>query len=561
MKKDVVVVGSGGAGLTAALFAARSGLDVLLVEKAEVLGGTLAWSGGGLYLPLSSQQRAGGFQDSRAEVLDYLDAVGEGAFPRDIIETYVDACAPFYDALVQEGQVNLVAVPGMGDWYPELSGAKDGGRSLMPLDYDGKKLGRDLSRLRTPLETFNAPGGFMVSMMDMPHLANLKSPGSLWYMAKLFGRFLVDKVRFGRGTRLTMGNAVAAGMLKSVLDAGVEVWTKAPMVDLIREGDRIAGIVVERDGKRIEIAAARGVVLASGGFSANEEMRKQYIPYADQHYSLLPPGGNVGDGIKAGVRTGGVMPQKNLENGGWVVVSRVPQKDGSTITFPHLVADRPKPGCIAVDRRGERFANEASMDMVAPMHTANAVPSWFVCDAAFIKKYGMGPIRPGGLGLKRLVKAGYLVEAPSIEALAEKLGIDPAGLARTVARNNEFAASGVDLDFGKGRHAGDRMLGDPAAGGANPNLGPIAKPAFYGLRIYPGDSTTTLGLRVDKEARVLDGQGKAIEGLYAAGLDMNSIFLGRAPGGGANNGPAMVFGYIAAQSLARGLNSAPGDRL
>jgi len=554
--KDVIVIGSGAGGLTAALFSALGGLDVLLVEKADKLGGTLSWSGGGMWLPMTGAASRLGLADTREEVLEYLESVCEGTLDPDLIEAFLDAAPALFDAFERDTDVRMMAIPGMGDWYPEAPGAKpDGGRSLMPYDYDGKKLGKALGRLRTPLETFNAPGGFMISMSDMPHLGQITtSPKSAMRMAGLFAKFLLDKARFGRGTRLTMGNAVAAGLLKSALDAGVEMWTNAPAVDLLKEDGRIAGAVVEREGKRVEVTASRGVVLASGGFSSNPEMRRKYIPFADQHYSLTPEA-NTGDGIAMGRQAGGKFEEENFENGGWVVVSLVPQPDGSVIKFPHLVADRPKPGCIAVNAAGARFANEAAMDMVSDMHRSKSVPSWFVCDAHFIKKYGLGQIRPGGMGLKKLLAAGYLVEADTIPALAAKLGIDADGLAKTVERNNLFAKTGVDEDFGKGRYQGDRNLGD-FAHQPNACLGPIAQAPFYGLRIYPGDSTTTLGLKVDREARVLDGEGHVIEGLYAAGLDMNSIFRGRAPGGGANNGPAAAFGFIAARSLARGVNTA-----
>jgi len=333
------------------------------------------------------------------------------------------------------------------------------------------------------------------------------------------------------------------------------MWTSTPANGLLQEGDRVMGVTVQLADGPVEIIARRGVVLASGGFSANAEMRSKYIPFADQHYSLMSTSNN-GDGIQMGRDVGGRFIEKGFQHGGWVMISLVPQPDGSAMRFPHLVADRPKPGCVAVNRAGTRFTNEAALDPISQMHATGSLPAWLVCDSRFIRKYGLGAIRPGGLGLRKLVKAGYVVEAPSIAALAAKLGIDPAGLAITVARNNEFAQTGVDLDFGKGSTPGDRNLGDPRHE-PNPNIGPIASGPFYGLRVYPGDSTTMLGLKVDREARVLDNDDRPVPGLYAAGLDMNSMFRGRAPGGGANNGPALVFGYLAAQSMSRGLNSPP----
>jgi succinate dehydrogenase/fumarate reductase flavoprotein subunit len=325
----------------------------------------------------------------------------------------------------------------------------------------------------------------------------------------------------------------------------------------LRDGDRVSGALVRHQGREVAVEATRGVLLASGGFSANEEMRRKHIPFGDQHHSLMSDA-NAGDGIRMGQAVGGAFVDSGFQHGGWVMLSLIPQPDGSFVKFPHLVADRPKPGIIAVNRSGERFTNEASLDPVSAMHASGSLPAWLICDARAIRKYGLGPVRPGGMGLKRHLRPDYIVSAPRLAGLAEKLGIDPAGLQRTVERHNGFARSGEDLDFGRGSSIGDRSLGDPGHK-PNPNLGEIGTAPFYGLRIHPGDSATMLGLRVDREARVLDGEGKPIDGLYAAGLDMYSVFRGRSPGGGSNNGPAMIFGFLAAEAMARGLNRAAGE--
>lgn len=562
IRKDVIVVGSGGAGLTCALVAARAGLDVLLVEKEDTIGGTLSWSGGGVWFPLSEPGRQAGFEDSREDVLTYLETIGEGTFDPALIEAYVDTAPELVDMLHQTTDVRLIAYPGMGDWFPDAAGARTlGGRALAPAEFDGKQLGRDFDRLRHPLGVFNAPGGFMVDMPDIPHLAAIgKSLRSTVYLGRLFARFVMDRIRFGRGTRLTMGNALAAGLMKAALEAGVEMWTSAPAVGLMNDTSenavnakgRVTGAIVRRNGHDVEVQATRGVLLASGGFSADPEMRRKYIPYGDQHYSLLSDS-NAGDGIRLGREAGGEFIQKGFQHGGWVMLSLIPQDDGSVVKFPHLVADRTKPGFIAVNKAGQRFTNEASLDPISGMHSTGSLPAWLICDSKAMGKYGMGPVRPGGLGLKRHLRPDYIVKAPTLEKLASLLGIDPAGFVRTVERQNGFARTGVDLDFGRGKSASDRSLGDPTHA-PNPNLGEIKTAPFYGLRVHPGDSATMLGLRVDREARVIDPGGKPVEGLYAAGLDMNSVFRGRSPGSGSNNGPAMIFGYLAAKSMARGVN-------
>ncbi len=556
IRKDVIVVGSGGAGLTCALVAARAGLEVLLVEKEDRIGGTLAWSGGGVWFPLSQPGRDAGFEDSRENVLTYLESIGEGTFDPALIKAYVDTAPELVDMLHATTDVRLIAYPGMGDWFPEAPGAATtGGRALAPAESDGKRLGNDFARLRRPLGVFNAPGGgFMVDLPDLPHLAAIgKSLKSTAYLGRLFVRFLMDRVRFGRGTRLTMGNSLASGLMKAALDAGVEMWTSSPATGLLKDDNgRVIGAKIKRSGGEVQVHAARGVLLASGGFSADADMRRKYIPFGDQHYSLMSDS-NAGDGIRMGQAAGGEFIENGFQHGGWVMLSLVPQEDGSIVKFPHMVADRTKPGYITVNTAGQRFTNEASLDPISGMHATGSVPAWLICDHTAMRKYGMGPVRPGGMGLKRHVRPDYIVKAETIPELAVKLGIDPDGLAATVERQNGFARTGEDLDFARGKSAADQSLGDPRHF-PNPNLGEIMTAPFYGLRVHPGDSATMLGLRVDQDARVLDPRGNPVDGLYAAGLDMHSVFRGRSPGSGSNNGPAMIFGYLAGKSMARGVN-------
>jgi hypothetical protein len=217
--------------------------------------------------------------------------------------------------------------------------------------------------------------------------------------------------------------------------------------------------------------------------------------------------------------------------------------------FPHLYLDRPRPGCIAVNTFGRRFADEAALDFVDMMQASGSVPAYFVCDRKFIKKNGLGLVYPGGFGLKRLVEAGYIIEAPTLRALAGRIAVDADGLLDSVAKNNRYAEDGVDPDFGKGSNAFDRSMGDPEHK-PNPCLGPIETPPFYAVKIYPGDATTTLGLRVNTSGQVLDGEGAAIEGLSACGMDMNSLWAGRPPANGCNIGLGMTFGYIIGRTLA-----------
>lgn len=546
---DVIVVGSGGAGLTAATVAARLGLQVLLVEKTGYFGGTTAWSGGGVWVPGNSLAPQVGIVDEPGSARRYVHEVVGPTLRADLLDAFLDAAPRMVDFLHARTNVRFNLQRGFADWHPQASGFMREGRLLVPVDFDARELGPNLHLLRPPLREFNAPGGLMIGLPDMAHAASwTRSYTSFRHMARLAGVYAWDRLRHPRGMRLTMGNALAARLLQSAIDAGVTLWNCAPMRRLVLDGGMVKGVVVERDGAPVELLARRGVVLASGGFSANAQMRQRYFPFPEHHVSLVPEG-NTGDGLQQALAAGACFDGDNHSNAGWVVVSVLHEADGRVRKFPHLFLDRGKPGCIAVNAQGQRFGNEAAANLVEPMHRTGSVPAFLVCDHAFIRRYGLGLVRPGGFGLRRLIKAGYVITADSLEALARRIGAPPAALAATVSRCNAQAASGIDEDFGRGRDKADHFMGDPAHQ-PNPCLGPIVRPPFHAVRIHPGDSTTTVGVRVDEQARVMDAQGQGIQGLHAVGLDMNSLWRGRAPGNGANNTLGLTFGFIAATALA-----------
>ncbi|WP_313053517.1 FAD-dependent oxidoreductase [Pseudomonas lopnurensis] len=550
IEKDVVVIGSGGSGMTAAIVAATRGLDVLLVEKTEYFGGTTALSGGGVWVPCSTPAKEAGIADDPQQAFAYVQEVVGPTLRTDLLRTFLDAAPKMIDYLHAHTSVRFAVQRGFADWHPQVRGFSPEGRLLCPVEYDGRALKEHFAELRPPLSEFNAPGGMMFGIQDMPHVARAThSFTSFRHISKLVARYAVDRLRYPRGTRLTMGNALAARLLRSAIDAGVELWKDAPMQQLILEHGAVVGVIVERDGRCLEVRTRRGVVLATGGFSANRDMRRQYIPFAEHHVSLVPEG-NTGDGLQQARLAGGRFDGDNLSNAGWVVVSVLRLPDGRVRKFPHLYMDRGKPGCIAVNAHGQRFGNEAATNLVEPMHRTGSVPAHLICDHPFIKKYGLGLVRPGGFGLKRLIRAGYILAEPSLEALARRIGVDPISLRDTVERFNHLAAAGVDVDFQRGRDQADLPLGDPRHT-PNPCLGPIRQGPFYAVRIYPGDSTTTVGLRIDGQARVLDADDRPIPGLHAVGLDMNSLWRGRAPGNGANNTLGLTFGFIAGQTLAQ----------
>ncbi len=549
MKWDAVIVGSGAAGLTAAVTAARRGAKVLVLEKTAFFGGTTAISGGGIWIPGNHHAEAAGLPDPPGAARRYIENLVPDGLRLDVLDSYLQAGPEMLRFLEKETEVVFALADHSPDWHPEIEGASTYGRLLRPLEYSAGKLDSLFPKLRPPRGEFNAPGGFMIDLPDLPHIAKAKSSAkSALYLARLVLRFGWDKLRRRpRGSRLTMGNALAARLLRSARDAGVTLWPEASVHALVVEAGQVTGVRVERNGEVQTVHAQRGVVLASGGFSANAQLRRAYMPYPETHVSIMA-GCNTGDGMNIGLDAGGALDGENIANGVWAVASTLRRPDGTTAIYAHLI-DMAKPGCIAVDKNGRRFGNEASVVFVDYMHKAGAVPAWLVADARFLKAYGLGMVFPGGTGLKKLRDAGYIVEAPTLEELARKIGVDPVGLHATAADMNGFAISGIDPDFHKGDTALDRDLGDPKHS-PNPCLGTVEKPPFYAVKILPGDGSTTVGLRIDGQARVLDSNDTPVPGLYAAGLDANSIWRGAAPAHGCNVGPAMTLGYIAGRSLA-----------
>ena len=535
--------------MTAALVAAKMGLDVLLVEKTEYFGGTTAWSGGGIWAPGNSLAREAGMDDSPDLVRQYAQAVVGPTVRDDLLDAFLENVPDAVEFLQENSDVKFSLQEGFPDWHPDKPGFSASGRLLMAETFDGRLLGGRLGQMRPPLTEFNAPGGMMLGLTDMPHIATIKSSwASFRHIAGLLLRYGWDRLRYKRGTRLTMGNALAARLLHSCDKAGVELWSNAPMLSLVEEAGSVTGAVIERNGRSLTVKTRRGVILASGGFSSNPAMRAQFIPYADHHVSLVSSG-NVGDGINNALALGANYDSDNLSNAGWVVISVLHEEDGSLRKFPHLFLDRGKPGCIAVNAEGQRFGNESTTNLVEPMHRTGSVPAHLICDHHFIKRYGLGLVRPGGIGLKKKLLAGYVLRANTLTELANTIGANAEKLDATVIRFNEQAERGVDDDFGRGGQESDYSMGDMNHT-PNPCLGPIQHPPFYAVKIFPGDSTTTVGLKVDIKARVLNADGQAIRGLHAIGLDMNSLWRGMAPGNGANNTLSLTFGYIAASALA-----------
>ncbi|WP_028079141.1 FAD-dependent oxidoreductase [Solimonas soli] len=547
---DVVVAGSGSAGLSAATVAARHGLKVLLLEKTAYFGGATAWSGGGCWVPANHLMLAAGLHDDAARATRYVQQVVGDALRGHLLDRFLRYAPQMLLWFEQHTQLRFELTGAMPDYHSELEGAAAQGRLLVPQEFDGRRLGARFAQLRPALQEFNAPGGMMVGFADADHLINAtRSWRSAWHTLKLAARYAADRLRgHARGTRLTMGNALAARLLASAADAGVTLCNHSAALGLLRDGSRVDGVLVRVAGETRRVSASRGVVLASGGFSADPAMRAQYIPYAEHHQSLMPEG-NTGDGLRMAQAVGAAMNPRNPSNAAWNVISLHRRRDGSLQKFPHLFLDKPKPGCIAVNAHGRRFGNEASLMFTEAMHASGSVPAWLICDGRFIRRYGLGLVYPGGHGIKRLLRDGYLIEAPTLAELAQRLQMPADALVATVAEFNRHATRGQDPLFGRGVSGFDLSMGDPAHR-PNPSLGVLERAPFYAVKIFPGDATTTLGLNVDGHGRALDAGGQPIDGLYACGLDMNSLWAGRPPGNGCNHSVNLTFGYLIARHLA-----------
>ena len=551
---DLVVVGSGAGGLSAAIRAARGGLRVLVLEKTAYFGGSTAISGGVVWIPANSAMAEQGAADSREAARTYLQQTLGDAFKPALVDAFLAHGPAMVDYFKAHTEVQFTPRMYGPDYRSELPGASIGGRGLDPVVFDGRQLGTWFRHLRPPLPQTTVFGGMMVSRYDIEHLTHAwKRWPSFLHSLGILARQLRDRLAYPRGTRLLAGNALAARLLKSAVDSGVELKNRARVTELVRQQGRVVGVVATLEGRTLRIGARRGVVLASGGFAANRAWAARHLRYPDQHLTLAPEG-SEGDGLGLATAIGATLGEGNANPVFLTPVSLLRKHDGGEIRFPHLILDRQKPGLIAVNSAGQRFVNEADSyhDFVEGVYRghgrASTIPAYLICDARFIRRYGLGLARPWPFGHGHLVRAGYLVKAPTLADLAWAIGVPEGALAHSVNTNNASARTGIDEEFGRGGTEYNRYLGDPNHR-PNPCIGPISKPPFYAVRVYPGDIGTATGLVTDDRARVLDADGGVIAGLYACGNDMNSIMAGHYPAGGITLGPALTFGYIAAGEL------------
>lgn len=551
---DLLVVGAGGAGLSAALFAAVAGARVLVVERTEFVGGTTAWSAGTTWVPLSHHAATVNAADNRQAVETYLDHAVGGNAPAALRKAFLDHGARAIEAVERHTEVRFRPYPKHPDYISDLPGSTLNGRALEPLPFDGRLLGEHFALLRPPIPEFTVLGGMMVDRTDINHLLGMtQSWASLRHSVRILARHLWDRMRYPRGTRLVMGNALVGRLLYSLSrHAKVTLAMKTTVTSLGEPTATGRTVTLVQNGVERTVRVKSGVVLASGGFNRDPQERARLLPGVPAEWSPAAPG-HTGQAHSLARGLGAHYYEGGKSHAFWAPVSIRKRADGSTAVFPHFVMDRAKPGMLTVNHRGERFVNESTsyhlfgIAMQAAHQTTPTVPAWLVCDAQALRKYGMGMVRPGGKGLEPYLADGYLLQGASLQELAQQTGTDAATLASTVATFNAYAEAGFDPDFQRGVTAYQQNLGDPAWSGKNPNLGPLVEAPFYAMRLYPGDIGASTGLTTDEFARVLGRDGQAIAGLYAVGNDMQSIMGGTYPAPGITIGPGLVFAYIAAQ--------------
>ncbi|WP_199087744.1 FAD-dependent oxidoreductase [Bosea sp. ASV33] len=548
---DLIVAGSGAAGLSAAVFAAIEGRSVLVIERTKHVGGTSALSAATTWIPNSMHAEKVATGDSLEKVSRFLDGVVGNRSSARLRDAFLRAGPEAIATLESRTEVHFRPYATHPDYESDIEGATLRGRALEPVPFDGRRLGADMNRIRPPIPEFTLFGGMMIDRTDIGHLLNLrKSWKSFRHAASILGRYGLDRLSGRRGTRLVMGNALIGSLLLTLKKHDGTVLTNASVTELLTGPAGVTGVIVTQDGTRRSITARQGVVLAAGGYNRHPQRRGDMLNAPTPSLSPAAPGhtGAMQDlALKLGARFG----EGNLDNAFWAPVSTRKRPDGTTAVFPHFVLDRSKPGTVCVDQTGRRFVNEStsyhlfSRAMFEANRSRPTIPCWIVTDAEGLRRYGLGMVRMGTKNLQPFLADGYLIEGATIADLASKIGVDPSALAGTVAHMNEYARTGIDPEFGRGTTDYHRINGDASRGFPNATLGPIATAPFYAVKLMPGDIGAATGLVIDEDAQVLGEGDRPIGRLYACGNEANSIMGGTYPGPGITIGPAIAFAYRA----------------
>jgi 3-oxosteroid 1-dehydrogenase len=544
---DLLIAGSGGGGMVAALTALEVGIEPLVVEKQCLVGGSTGLSGGMLWLPNNPLMRANGIADSHEDGMAYFDdVVGDvgAASSHARRETFLRAGSDMIDFLLAKG-VRLVRCPGWSDYYPNSKGGNSAGRSMEGVPFDAAALG-DWRDAVQPSMAKNY--GFVLKTNELRSVQYFnRSPRAFAVAARVFVRTRVARLR--RREILTNGASVIGQILKAMIDLGADdprVWTNTAMEDLITEDGRVVGARVTRDGSSVNVEARKGVLLAAGGFGHNADMRRRYG--ADQPNDAkwsIANAGDTGEVLQTAMRLGAKTDL--LDEAWWLPMVFIADPRAVSVG-----SGRQRPGAIYVDGTGRRFCNESNsyVEVGKAMYANKAVPCWQIFDDGYVGRYvsGANPFKKRRLP-EALIDEGVIKRGDTIADLAREIDVPADELERTLRRFNGFAARGLDPDFGRGQSAYNDCLGDP---GHEPNaaLGPLDRAPFYATRVFPGDVGTCGGLITNENAQVLDEHDRVIAGLYATGNITASVMGRNYLGAGGSIASTMIFGYVAARHAA-----------
>ena len=556
VETDFLVAGSGAGGMTGAVVAAASGLEVLLLEKTDQFGGTTALSGGVAWIPNNPSMKRGGIDDSEADALAYLKHVVGPDVPEPKLISYIRRGPEMLAFLEQHGDLPFEAALQYSDYYPDAPGAKPGGRSMEPKPISRRLIGQHASEQRFPDFLKSGFMRFAITVKESREVMDMTLKGKFYMVRNMLGFYLdiPSRLKGLPDNRQTLGRALVVRLRRAMMNHNIPLWLNAQAQTLVTENGRVVGLEVKHNGQLKRIRARRGVLFAAGGMGQNVDLRQQYgqLPTGETFSSDAP--GNVGDAIRMGQEVGAALAF--MGSAWWTPSVKFP--DGSVLA---LISGKSLPGSVFIDGSGRRFCNEAAPyeDVIKTLWAnhrkgINSVPCHMVFDARARREYLMGPVTPGKVqGDAQLPEdwfsSGFLCKADTLAELATQMGVDGEALAAAIERHNHYALEGKDPDFHRGEKAIDRYYGDESIK-PNPSLAPIVKAPFYALKVYPGDLGTKGGLKTDELGRVLNTQGEAIAGLYATGNCSGAVMGDSYPGAGSTIGPAMTFAYIAARHAA-----------
>ncbi|NRB42885.1 MAG: FAD-binding protein [Pseudomonadales bacterium] len=551
---DFLVVGSGAAGMTAAITASVQGLSTMIVEKTSSYGGTSALSGGVLWLPDHHMMDDAGAEDSQEEALTYLNQVISDDVPADKLRAFVKNAGPMLAFMQKNSLLKYAPAKNYPDYYAELDGGKSGGRSVDPVPYTIRRLGQKLtSQMRS---NKSKPGTFAMTAHEAHIVFSFTWKSPLVIYKRLLSLWLDITSRLKKlpDNRLTLGRALIGRLRKTLSNRDITLHLNTSADELCIEQGRVIGFKCTKDGKAFNIKVNRGVLMASGGFAHNKEMREKHHGTAQHAAWTAASTSDNGDGITVASHAGAATSM--MSYAWWTPTMVYP--DGKREAF---IVGKSLPNSMVVNKKGLRFCNEAQPyeDFVKNQQRSEAagneaIPAYFIFDARYRREYPLGmAIAPGKYlpdsRFPELFNSGWIKKADSLAELAKACGIDAEGLATTAAKLESYSQTGEDKEFQRGNFLNDTYYSDHRVK-PNPCLSGVSQAPFYAIKLWPGDLGTKGGLTTNADAQVIDLHGKVIDGLYAAGNVSASVMGDSYPAAGSTLGPAMTFAYVAAKHAA-----------